>query len=113
MRTRDELRGNSDSFKRAAKRSSGARSRSFAIALSLARFAANCFTIASRLRLRPMELVFAISWSSVDERHREAAQKRLGFLVGFRRGDDDDVHAAHGIDPVSYTHLTLPTIYSV
>src|SRR5690348_18212807 len=100
MRTADELRGNSASLSRAAKRSSGVSDMSFAIALSFARLAANCFTIRSRLRLRHMELVFAISLSSVDERQLEAAQQRLGFLVGLCRGHDDDVHAAHRVDLV-------------
>src|SRR5215469_18219457 len=100
MRTAEELRGNSASLSRAAKRSSGVSDMLFAIALSFARLAANCFTIRSRLRLRHMELVFAISLSSVDERHLEAAQERLGFLVGLRRGDDDDVHAARCVDLV-------------
>src|SRR5487761_696499 len=100
MRTADELRGSSASLSRAANRSSGVSDMLFAIALSLARFAANCFTIRSRLRLRHMELVFAISLSSVDERQLEAAQERLGLFVALCGGDDDDVHAAHRVDLV-------------
>src|SRR5450756_2367657 len=56
----------------------------------------------------------------VEPRHRQSAERRLGELgeppVVVVRGVRDpfrDVLALRGAGPVSYTHLTLPTIYSV
>ena len=36
-----------------------------------------------------------------------------GLRWRFRAHDTGEVHISHGTGAVSYTHLTLPTIYSV
>src|SRR5215469_14202215 len=97
MRVAEELRGNSASFRRALKRSSGGSDLSAAIALRRARFGARRFTRAVRLRFLSMELVFAMDRfpGSVGERHVEAFEQGFGFGVRSRRRDDDDVHPAN------------------
>src|SRR5579864_5822001 len=100
MRLGEELRGSSASLSRAAKRSSPGSDLSLAIAFRRCRLPAKRFASAARFRFLSTALVFAIekpSLASVDERHLEAGKQRPGFLVGARRGDDDDVHAAHRI----------------
>src|SRR5680860_183943 len=52
-------------------------------------------------------LLFAVPTEQGD------AQPLLLLTSGAHRVDTDKVAAALGIGPVSYTHLTLPTIYSV
>src|SRR5260370_4512785 len=104
MRVADELRGNSASLSRAANCSSGGSERSSAIALSRARFDAMRFTSCARRRFLSTELFFAMGTRvlgrSVDERHLEATEEGLRLRMGPRRRDEDDVHAAHGIDLV-------------
>src|ERR1700753_2169226 len=73
------------------------------IAFSRARFAANRSASFWRFWFFWTELVLAIfrvPRRSVHERHLEALEESLGFLVGLRRGADHDVHATHGVDLV-------------
>ena len=48
------------------------------------------------------------SWVLVRMRHDRTGGKRTNWLLIKHRDD-----AAHDVEAVSYTHLTLPTIYSV
>src|SRR6185436_19107033 len=104
MRTLDELRGISASFRRAAKRSSIARLSLSAIAFSFARLAEYCFARRSRFLLRSIELVFAISSSPLrrlgHEGHLEALQQRLRLGVSLCGRADHDVHATDLVDLV-------------
>src|ERR1044072_5030454 len=103
MRTFDELRGISASFRRAAKRSSIARLSLSAIAFSFARLLACFFARRSRFLLRSIELVFAISSSplgSGHEGHLEALQQRLRLGVSLCGRADHDVHATDLLDLV-------------
>src|SRR5688572_27223175 len=103
MRTFDELRGISASFRRAAKRSSIARLSLSAIAFSFVRLTAYFFARRSRFLLRSIELVFAISSSplgSGHEGHLKALQQRLRLCVSFCGRADHDIHAANLIDLV-------------
>ena len=49
---------------------------------------------------------------STDKEKKDAAEKAL---VAYKDATDlaKGLDATHAIRPVSYTHLTLPTIYSV
>ena len=52
--------------------------------------------------------------AEVDERERRTAGRRRVKEVSAARDDRDAFRSAErGIEPVSYTHLTLPTICSV
>src|SRR5580704_10333325 len=93
MRTFDELRGSFASLRRAAKRSSSDTFMSSAVAFRAARLAAYCATSFSRFLFRLIWLVFAMGSALIRERELEAFEKRLGFLVGVRRGVEDNVHA--------------------
>src|SRR6201996_7128142 len=95
MRTLDELRGSLASLRRAAKSSSAGTFMSSALAFSAARLAAYCATSFSRFLFRLIWLVFAMAASVIREGELEAFEKRLGFLVGLRRGVENDVHAPH------------------
>src|SRR5882672_7317282 len=96
MRVGEELRGSFASFKRAAKRSSGGTDISSALAFSAARLPAYCAAIFSRFLFRLIWLSLAIGLFApsalIHERHAETFEKRLGFVVGPRRGLKDDVH---------------------
>src|ERR1700722_16867307 len=99
----EPLRGISARLRRAAKRSSGGSERSSAIALRRARFGAMRFANSARRLFLLTELVFAMLFSAstlADEGQLESGEQCLRFRVGSRRGADDDVHAAHGIDLV-------------
>src|ERR1700761_8025440 len=93
MRTLEELRGSLASLRRAAKRSSAGTFMSSAIFFSSARLAAYCATSFSRFLFRLIWLVFAMAASVIREGELEALEKRLGFLVGLRRGVENDIHA--------------------
>src|SRR6201986_4187986 len=93
MRTLEELRGSLASLRRAAKRSSAGTFISSAIFFSSARLAAYCATSFSRFLFRLIWLVFAMAASVIREGKLEAFEKRLGLLVGLRRGVENDVHA--------------------
>src|SRR5580704_7728012 len=103
MRTLEELRGSLASLRRAAKRSSAETFMSSAIFFSSARLVAYCATSFSRFLFRLIWLCFAmVSRAPLVRREGEleAFEKRLGFVVGLRRGIKDDVHAPDGLSLV-------------
>ena len=64
------------------------------------------------------EMLRSLVGSEMCIRDRSGAGQSARLVVAgrsARRGDSDPflVGLAHRLDPVSYTHLTLPTIYSV
>src|ERR1051326_8317756 len=76
---------------------------SLATALRRLRLASKRLASAWRRLFFSIELNFAMKRClsvSVDERHLEAGEQRLGFLVRPCGGHDDDVHAPGGIDLV-------------
>ena len=52
-------------------------------------------------------------WIQEELDYDEIAQKLIDELIKVMREKDVDVEASSNLIPVSYTHLTLPTIYSV
>ena len=45
--------------------------------------------------------------------HRSAREAYRSYLLSYASHALKHIFDVHNIDPVSYTHLTLPTIYSV
>ena len=59
---------------------------------------------------------FAYSYSQVGNNSKSASsfsQINSGFVQSIKDSKGTPVYNKHGLIPVSYTHLTLPTIYSV
>src|SRR3974390_201165 len=102
MRTFEELRGSSASFRRAAKRSSSGRFWSLATFFRASRLAAYCLTRRLTMSLRLTVLFLAMCLASLPalERELELGEERLGLLVGPGRGADDNVHAPDLVDLV-------------
>src|SRR3712207_6662876 len=106
MRTFEELRGSSASFRRASKRSSSGRLSSLAIAFSSSRLAAYFLTRPLTISLRLTALFLAMSCLASrsalvgGERELELTKQLAGFLVGLRGRRHDDVHAPDLVDLV-------------
>ena len=49
----------------------------------------------------------------ISEKKSGAPYLNVWFGNFYRPAYDDEAFVAEGMEPVSYTHLTLPTIYSV
>ena len=62
--------------------------------------------------LKP-EMVFEISFEKIQisKRHKSGIAVRFPRITKWRK--DKKIHDADSLETVSYTHLTLPTIYSV